>query len=113
MAEARTTRTRATRSRSAPKPSQSLRSIDPRTGSVRSEIPATDPAEVAQLVAQARKVAPEWAAISPEGRARILREVRFHMYEMMDEIVDTVAAETGKPKAEALAHDFVPPMLML
>jgi acyl-CoA reductase-like NAD-dependent aldehyde dehydrogenase len=87
--------------------------MDPRTGEARGEIQATDPAEVAEIVAQARKVAPEWAAISPEGRARILREVRFHMYELMDEIVDTVAAETGKPKAEALAHDFVPPMLML
>jgi acyl-CoA reductase-like NAD-dependent aldehyde dehydrogenase len=115
MAEAKTTRTRTTkttRTRTAPKSSQSLKSINPQTGEVRGEIPAIAPAEVADVVAQARKVAPEWAAISPEGRARIMREVRFRIYDLMDEIVDTVAEETGKPRAEALAHEVVPPMIM-
>jgi acyl-CoA reductase-like NAD-dependent aldehyde dehydrogenase len=113
MAEAKTTRARTTRTRAASKSPQTLKSINPQTGEVRGEIPAIAPGEVADIVAQARKVAPEWAAIAPEGRARILREVRYRMYELMDEIVDTVAEETGKPRAEALAHEVVPPMLML
>jgi acyl-CoA reductase-like NAD-dependent aldehyde dehydrogenase len=87
--------------------------MNPQTGEIRAEIPATDPAEVPQIVEQARKVAPEWAAISPEGRARILRQVRFRIYDLMDEIIETVAEETGKPRSEARAHEVVPPLLML
>lgn len=90
-----------------------LKSFNPRTGEVLAEIPTTSPDEVKDAVELARKVAPEWGAIAPEGRAHILREVRYRMYSMMDEIVETVSAECGKPRTEALAHDVVPAMLML
>ncbi|MDQ3987350.1 MAG: aldehyde dehydrogenase family protein [Actinomycetota bacterium] len=89
-----------------------LKSLNPRTGEVLREIPTTSPGEVGDLVAQARKVAPEWAAIPPQGRARILREVRYRLYDMLDEIVETVSTECGKPRAEALAHDVVPALFM-
>jgi acyl-CoA reductase-like NAD-dependent aldehyde dehydrogenase len=87
-----------------------LKSFNPRTGEVRAEIPAVAPGEVRDYVEQARKVAPEWAAIAPEGRARYMREVRYRIYDMLDEIVEVVSEETGKPKAEALAHEVVPAM---
>ena len=87
-----------------------LKSFNPRTGQVREEIPAVAPGEVRDYVEQARKVAPEWAAISPQGRARHMREVRYRMYDMLDEIVEVVSEETGKPRAEALAHEVVPAM---
>jgi acyl-CoA reductase-like NAD-dependent aldehyde dehydrogenase len=89
-----------------------LKSMNPRTGDVVAEIAPTDPAEVATIVEQARKVAPEWGAIAPEGRARILREVRYRIHEMRDEIVDVVSEECGKPRAEALAHEVFPPQLI-
>lgn len=90
-----------------------LKSVNPRTGEVLREVPTIDPAEVAEIVAQARKVAPEWAALEPEGRARLLREVRYRIYDRMDDIIEVVAAETGKPRFEALAHDVVPVLVML
>lgn len=90
-----------------------LRSFDPRTGDVVREIDATPVPEVAEVVARARKVAPEWAAIPPQGRARILREVRFRIGKKIDDIVDAVATECGKPTAEALAHDTTPLPIML
>ena len=89
-----------------------LKSMNPRTGEVVAEVAPTDPAEVATIVQQARKVAPEWGAISPEGRGRILREVRYRIHEMRDEIVDVVSEECGKPPAEALAHEVFPPQLI-
>ena len=89
---------------------QTLKSFNPRTGQVREEIPAVAPGEVRDYVEQARKVAPEWAAIGPKGRAHMMREVRFRIYEMLDEIVEVVSEETGKPRAEALAHEVVPAM---
>jgi acyl-CoA reductase-like NAD-dependent aldehyde dehydrogenase len=97
----------------APKLPPTLRSFNPRTGETLGEVPTIDPAEVAEVVARARKVAPEWAAIPPAGRVRILKEVRHRLYELMDEIVETVAAECGKPRTEALAHDVLPALMMM
>jgi len=89
-----------------------LKSYNPRTGEVVAEIPAVAPGEVRDVVAQARKVAPEWAAIDPRGRVGILSEVRHRIYDRLDDIVETVAAECGKPRAEALAHDVLPVVMM-
>ncbi|MQB00826.1 MAG: aldehyde dehydrogenase family protein [Actinobacteria bacterium] len=104
-------RNKTTRSRKArPKV---LKSINPRTGEVVGEVPTMDPAEVAEVVEQARKVAPEWASIPPEGRVRLLRRVRYRLNEMIDEIVDVVSQECGKPRFEALGHDVLPPAIVM
>src|SRR6058998_3885876 len=85
-----------------------LQSFNPATGQVMGEIPANSPQEVREAVAQARKVAPEWAALGPKDRAGHLRGVRHRMFERLEDILDTVSAENGKPRAEALAHDVLP-----
>jgi acyl-CoA reductase-like NAD-dependent aldehyde dehydrogenase len=90
-----------------------LESFDPRTGRVVGTVETTPVGEVAEVVARARKVAPEWAAIPPQGRARILREVRFRIGKRIDDIVDAVATECGKPRPEALAADATPLPIML
>lgn len=90
-----------------------LKSVDPGTGTVLREVEATPPEEVREIVAVARKVAPEWAAIPPKGRAHMMREVRFRIGERVEDIVEVVSAENGKPRSEALAHDIVPTLLML
>jgi acyl-CoA reductase-like NAD-dependent aldehyde dehydrogenase len=91
----------------------SLKSFNPATGQVVEEIPTTPSADVKEIVAQARKVAPEWADISPDGRAYIMRRVRYRLYELMDEVVDVVSREAGKPRTEALTHDVMPTLLLL
>ena len=113
MAETKSRKTTATRSRKKLSGPPVLQSTNPRTGDVLREIQSTDPAEVKEIVAQARKVQPEWAAIDPEGRARIMREVRYRIYELMDDIVETVSSENGKPRIEALAHDVLAPISMV
>ena len=92
---------------------QTLQSFNPRTGEVRAEIPVTPLEEVPLVVERARKMAPEWAAIGPTGRARMMREVRHRVYDRLDDIVETVSAECGKPRPEALAHDVLPVVTML
>lgn len=92
---------------------QSLRSFNPRTGESLREIPTNAAAEVRDVVDQARKVAPEWGAIDPQGRVRILRNLRSRIKEKADDIVDIVATETGKPRAEALSHEVLTPLLQL
>lgn len=124
MAEARkkTTRTGSPRSKNAtaarkPRARRSsppvLKSFNPATGEALPEVRANTPGEVKDAVEQARKVAPEWAALVPQARARMLKEVRHRIYSRLDDIVETVAQECGKPRAEALAHDVMPTVLAL
>src|SRR5438105_5247032 len=90
-----------------------LQSFEPATGRVTGEIPASTPDEVREAVAHARKVAPERAALAPRERAGYLKEVRHRIFEDLDRIVETVSAENGKPRAEALAHDVLPSLSTL
>lgn len=105
------TQTKTTRSRS--KKPVALKSFNPRTGEVMGEVPAATPGQVADLVAAARKIQPEWASIPPAGRAKILKEVRHRIYQDLDVIVETVSNEVGKPRAEALVTDVLPAVLTL
>jgi acyl-CoA reductase-like NAD-dependent aldehyde dehydrogenase len=90
-----------------------LKSFNPATGEVMGEVPSNTPEEVREAVARARKVQPEWAAIPPSGRAHQLKAVRERIYERMDDLIETVAKENGKPEAEALTHDVLPAVLFL
>ena len=90
-----------------------LKSFNPRTGEVMGEVAATSVEGVREAVEHARKVASEWGAIAPQGRARLLREVRYRVYALQDELVETVAAECGKPRNEALINDVYPTVQML
>jgi succinate-semialdehyde dehydrogenase/glutarate-semialdehyde dehydrogenase len=92
---------------------ETLKSFNPRTGVIRGEVPVTPLAEVEQVVERARKMAPEWAGIEPAGRARMMAAVRHRVHDRIDDIVETVSAETGKPRPEALAHDVLPVVMML
>ena len=112
-----TTAGRTTRTRRSPAKTEAsngkLKSFNPRTGEVIREIPAVAPGEVKDYVEQARKVAPEWGAIDPEGRARHMRAVRMRLKEKADEVADIVATETGKPHHEALAHEVMASLFQL
>jgi acyl-CoA reductase-like NAD-dependent aldehyde dehydrogenase len=92
---------------------KALRSFNPRTGETLGSIPANAPDEIAGIVAAARKVAPEWRAIDPAGRARFIKQVRHRIYDRLDDIVETIAQETGKPRAEAVEADILPVVLTL
>jgi acyl-CoA reductase-like NAD-dependent aldehyde dehydrogenase len=91
-----------------PKGPDKLVRFNPSTGEKFGEVAANSPGEIGDIVEQARKVQPEWAAIEPAGRARLLRSVRNEIYNRIDDIVETVHLETGKPRHEAFAHDVGP-----
>src|SRR5665809_27690 len=89
------------------------KSMNAQTGEVLGEISPSKPEEIRGVVEAARKVQPEWAAIAPPGRARHLREVRHRIYRHLDDIVETISQECGKPHSEALAHDVMPAVVGL
>lgn len=106
MAQGKGTRTRS-------KKAATLTSFNPRTGEAMGQVAATPPGDVVNVVAQARKIQREWAAIPPKGRALMLKEVRHRIYDNLDAIVETVSNETGKPRGEALVTDVLPSVLTL
>ncbi|ONM48613.1 aldehyde dehydrogenase family protein [Nocardia donostiensis] len=72
------------------------------------EIEVSTADDVAAAVARARAAQPAWAARPVSERAAIVRRAVSVLIARRDEIVATVQAETGKPRAEALAIELVP-----
>ena len=75
---------------------------NPATGETIREVPVTAPEEVAALVARARSAQPGWEALGYEGRGRILKRAQKWLIEHADEVADTIVAETGKAREDAM-----------
>jgi acyl-CoA reductase-like NAD-dependent aldehyde dehydrogenase len=85
-----------------------LVSVNPATLEPVGSVQATEPGEVAGLVREAAAAQRAWREAGPDGRARVLREAGRVLRARADEIVAAVAAETGKPRTEALTQDLYP-----
>src|SRR3954463_15103909 len=57
-------------------------------------------------VAAARAAQERWAMRTPAERAQVLREAVRAILRRADEIVDTVVAETAKPRTEAISNEL-------
>src|SRR3954454_24465924 len=57
-------------------------------------------------VAAARAAQERWATRTPAERAQVLREAVRVILRRADEIVDTVVAETAKPRTEAISNEL-------
>jgi succinate-semialdehyde dehydrogenase/glutarate-semialdehyde dehydrogenase len=84
-----------------------LRLANPATLAALGEIEVADAADVRAAVERARKAQPEWAALSFEERGRYLERAIRVLIERQDEFLDTILAETGKPRGEALATEIL------
>jgi 4,4'-diapolycopenoate synthase len=65
------------------------------------------PADPAQRMADARTAQVAWASLPIKARVRRMRPLRSAMTQHMDEIVQTVCEEVGKPAMDALAGDVM------
>lgn len=62
---------------------------------------------VRAAVARARGAQAEWGALSPRERARRMRPVRALLVRLLDEVVDAIHRDTGKPRTEALTEAII------
>jgi succinate-semialdehyde dehydrogenase/glutarate-semialdehyde dehydrogenase len=62
--------------------------------------------DVAEAIARARAAQPAWAATSMRERAAIVQRAMRIVLETQDEIIDTVVAETGKAKTDAMSMEI-------
>src|SRR3954468_2394210 len=75
---------------------------NPATGEVIRTVPVTQPDEVALLVHRARAAQPEWEALGYAGRAERLNRARRWLLAHSEQVADTIVAETGKVREDAL-----------
>ena len=61
--------------------------------------------DVAAAIARARAAQPAWAATSMKERAAIIQRALQLVLERQDEIIDTVVAETGKARTDAMSME--------
>ncbi len=62
--------------------------------------------DVVAAIARARRVQPAWAATSMAERAAIVQRALRIVLESQDEIIDTVVAETGKARTDAMSMEI-------
>jgi succinate-semialdehyde dehydrogenase/glutarate-semialdehyde dehydrogenase len=85
-----------------------LRVVNPATLQVVGSVPATDPAHVQELVAEAGYAQERWGETTLAERAALLDRLTEIVLDRADEIADTVVAETAKPRTEAFTSELFP-----
>jgi len=70
------------------------------------EIEVQGAADVRAAIERARKVQPDWAALSLQERAHVLRRALAALIERQDEVIETVVRETGKTRHEAISMEI-------
>ena len=84
-----------------------LVSVDPATLAVVGHVDVTTPEELSEILAEARLAHESFARQPLDTRCRLLERVSHVIVEEADAIARTIVSESGKPLAEAYAHDLV------
>ncbi len=86
-------------------PIDTLPSINPATGETLAYVERTPVALLPEIMRRARAAQNDWARRSVEERCAKLRDLRICMMTARMELTETVVAESGKPRVEALFAD--------
>ena len=81
-----------------------LSSYNPSTGEIVGSVPITPTDQVDSVIAQARKAAPAWAAMSAQERADMLKPAGEKLVERAEELGRILSLEQGKPLAEGIGE---------
>jgi malonate-semialdehyde dehydrogenase (acetylating)/methylmalonate-semialdehyde dehydrogenase len=75
--------------------------FDPNTGEVQAKVALASAADVDAAVAAARAAQPDWAALNPQRRARVMFEFKRLVEARMDELANLLSSEHGKVLADS------------
>jgi acyl-CoA reductase-like NAD-dependent aldehyde dehydrogenase len=84
-----------------------LRSLNPATLEVVGSVPVTEPGAVEEIVARAAEAQARWAAQTLDARRRLVLDAARVLLDRMDELAETVTAETGKPLVESYTSEVL------
>ncbi|QKK24623.1 betaine-aldehyde dehydrogenase [Rhizobium hidalgonense] len=82
-----------------------IESLYPATGEVIARLHAATPAIIEKAIAAAKRAQPEWAAMSPMARGRILKRAAEIMRERNRSLSELETLDTGKPIQETIVAD--------
>ncbi|AHG44491.1 4-trimethylaminobutyraldehyde dehydrogenase [Rhizobium leguminosarum bv. trifolii CB782] len=82
-----------------------IESLYPATGEVIARLHAATPAIIEKAIAAAKRAQPEWAAMSPMVRGRILKRAAEIMRERNRSLSELETLDTGKPIQETIVAD--------
>ena len=80
--------------------------VNPATGQAIGSIPAGAAADVDAAVTAARRAFPGWAATDVSRRIELVRAVATGLEKRRDEVLDTIIAEVGTPRVQAVNTQF-------
>jgi acyl-CoA reductase-like NAD-dependent aldehyde dehydrogenase len=83
-----------------------LQLCSPTTLAAIDEIEVANAEDVRCALERARKAQPDWAALPVEERVRYLERALTLVIERQDEIIESVLAETGKTRSEAISMEI-------
>jgi acyl-CoA reductase-like NAD-dependent aldehyde dehydrogenase len=81
---------------------------DPATGGVLGEVEPTPPQLMEQVVTGVAKVQPLWALLRVRDRARYMRRMAQAIVDEYDVLLERVAREQGRPRAEVATLELLP-----
>ena len=87
-------------------PVETIPSIDPATGKILAQFEKTLPVALPEIMSRARIAQSAWSNVPLERRCAQLRVLRERLMASRDAFADTVVAESGKPRVEALFADL-------
>ncbi len=79
----------------------------PADGSLLGEVPLTAPVEVLKAIERARSVQRQWIGLTTEERFATLARLSEAVGDRAQEIADSIQAETGKPRLEAMTEVLI------
>ncbi len=87
---------------------ETIESRNPATGELLGSVQATPPERIDAAVAAVAQVQPLWALLRMEDRARYMRRMAQAIIDELDELIEAIGREQGRPRAEVAALELLP-----
>jgi len=84
-----------------------LAARDPATGAMLGEVPSTPPERIEEIVVGVARVQPLWALLRVIDRARYMGRMAQAIVDEFDALIETIAREQGRPRAEVASMELL------
>jgi len=86
---------------------ETIEARNPATGDLLGSVPVTPPEQIDEVVAAVGQVQPLWALLRVEDRARYMRRMAQAIIDELDELVEAIGREQGRPRAEVATLELL------
>ena len=87
---------------------ETIESRNPATGELLGSVQSTPPGRIDEVVRAVSRVQPLWALLRVVDRARYMRRMAQAIIDELDELIEAIGREQGRPRAEVAALELLP-----